>query len=221
MGVIYEGPYADQIDSYSHEGYVVARTAQGDDCGPSIWEAYEDSADHLAAACECHWRGDGRHPVSDDGAELAKAEWRERHIQPMIDRAMGAWPAWGERVATLGREAARHAAGGRYLDAADTLTTLTALIAERQHLINRAVVDGHLIEQRTSTPERQWTTDQVLQWLADQGRPVARDTWTGYVSRGQAPAPTHRVGRTPVWDPDQIRAWHNARRGQGWRATTS
>jgi hypothetical protein len=33
-------------------------------------------------------------------------------------------------------------------------------------------------------------------------------------------APVHRVGRTPVWDPDQVRAWHSARRGQGWRATT-
>ncbi|KQC35060.1 hypothetical protein UK82_28530 [Frankia sp. ACN1ag] len=63
-----------------------------------------------------------------------------------------------------------------------------------------------------------WTRDQVLAYLADAGRPLTADTWSGYVTRAQAPAPARRVGRTPMWDPDTVRAWQAARRGRGWRA---
>lgn len=58
----------------------------------------------------------------------------------------------------------------------------------------------------TDQPE-EWTVAEVVAYLASQGRHVARDTWTSYVSRGQAPAPKRRVGRTPVWDPEVIREY--------------
>lgn len=46
---------------------------------------------------------------------------------------------------------------------------------------------------------------------------VAPDTFSGYVARGQAPSPTRRVSRTPVWDEDEVRAWVDSRPGQGSR----
>ncbi|SBT63117.1 hypothetical protein GA0070622_0058 [Micromonospora sediminicola] len=48
---------------------------------------------------------------------------------------------------------------------------------------------------------------EVRAYLAEQGRPMAARTWTSYVSRGQAPAPVRRVGRTPVWSPEDVRQW--------------
>lgn len=44
---------------------------------------------------------------------------------------------------------------------------------------------------------------------------VNADTWSGYVSRGQAPAPIQRVGGTPLWDPQDIEEWEQSRRGRG------
>jgi len=73
----------------------------------------------------------------------------------------------------------------------------------------------------TTPAEVEWTREQVLAYLAEAGMPVAADTWSGYVSRGQAPAPARRVGRTPLWDPAEVRAWQAARRGRGWRASTA
>lgn len=48
---------------------------------------------------------------------------------------------------------------------------------------------------------------------------VKPKTWSGYVTRGQAPAPVRRVGRTPLWDADEVRAWVRSRPGQGSRST--
>jgi hypothetical protein len=56
----------------------------------------------------------------------------------------------------------------------------------------------------------EWTTDDVLRWLAEQGRPISASTWYAYVSRGQAPAPKRHVGRTPVWDPRAVKRFHEA-----------
>ena len=44
---------------------------------------------------------------------------------------------------------------------------------------------------------------------------VTAATWSGYVSRGFAPAPTEVVGRTPLWDPDVVQQWHQSRPGTG------
>lgn len=48
---------------------------------------------------------------------------------------------------------------------------------------------------------------------------VAPKTWSGYVARGQAPAPTRKVGRTPLWDEDEVRRWAANRPGRGSRST--
>lgn len=51
------------------------------------------------------------------------------------------------------------------------------------------------------------TREQVLDWLRAHGRAIAPGTWSAYVTRGQAPAPSRRVARTPLWDLDEIAAW--------------
>lgn len=48
---------------------------------------------------------------------------------------------------------------------------------------------------------------------------VAPKTWSGYVARGQAPAPVRKIGRTPLWDEDEVREWAKNRPGRGSRGT--
>lgn len=42
-------------------------------------------------------------------------------------------------------------------------------------------------------------------------------TWRSYVSRGTAPPPDLRIGRTPAWRPSTVRGWHADRPGKGGR----
>jgi len=44
---------------------------------------------------------------------------------------------------------------------------------------------------------------------------VTVGTWSGYVSRNQAPKPTRKIGQTPVWSTKVIDEWQASRRGQG------
>lgn len=74
-------------------------------------------------------------------------------------------------------------------------------------------------EVTSELPEDWWATADVLAYLASAGSPIARATWATYVRRGQAPAPARKIGHSPVWRPDVIRAWQESRRGQGWRAS--
>lgn len=64
---------------------------------------------------------------------------------------------------------------------------------------------------------REITTAEVLTILAEAERGISAGTWRAYVARGQAPAPARRVGNTPVWDEDVVRAWTRTRPGQGAR----
>lgn len=64
----------------------------------------------------------------------------------------------------------------------------------------------------------EWTRDQVVAFLAQQGHRIEPATWSAYVARGRAPAAKRHVGRTPLWDPQAVRDWFGARRGKGWRA---
>jgi predicted DNA-binding transcriptional regulator AlpA len=46
---------------------------------------------------------------------------------------------------------------------------------------------------------------------------VKEDTWSGYVSRGQAPKPVRRVGHSPVWLAGDVDSWQRSRLGRGRR----
>lgn len=51
------------------------------------------------------------------------------------------------------------------------------------------------------------TIGQVLAYLNARGRAITAATWRAYVARDQAPRPGEHVGRTPLWDADEVRAW--------------
>lgn len=56
-------------------------------------------------------------------------------------------------------------------------------------------------------PIREGGTAFVLEYLRQRGRTITPATWRSYVGRSQAPAPARHVGRTPLWDMDDIDAW--------------
>lgn len=60
------------------------------------------------------------------------------------------------------------------------------------------------------TATEEWTRFQCADHWG-----IKPDTWSGYVTRGQAPAPARHVGRTPVWDAETVRTWN--RPGSGAR----
>lgn len=62
------------------------------------------------------------------------------------------------------------------------------------------------------------TRDEVIARLRDRHEvTIEVDTWSGYVSRDQAPQPAQRVGRTPVWSAAAVDVWAAHRRGAGAR----
>ena len=54
------------------------------------------------------------------------------------------------------------------------------------------------------TGPRHWTSEQVLAWLAEQGRPMSPRSWAARVRHGSAPAQL----RPGVWSAARVRAWH-------------
>lgn len=58
------------------------------------------------------------------------------------------------------------------------------------------------------------TTDEAASLVG-----VTRKTFSGYVARGQAPKPVRHVGRTPVWEEQEIKDWLANRPGRGSRET--
>lgn len=56
--------------------------------------------------------------------------------------------------------------------------------------------------------DEKWTAEKCAAEWAVQPR-----TWHSYVARGYAPAPVEHVGRTPVWDAEQVRSWQRPGRG--------
>lgn len=66
------------------------------------------------------------------------------------------------------------------------------------------------------------TTDQVLALIKEgTGTELSASTFRGYVTRGQAPAPVEKIGRTPLWKRSEIIEWANNRPGQGARTDIS
>lgn len=83
MGAIYCGPFADAIDSYSHEGYAARVLPDGTETG--IWTYATREFTGYRAHCDCGWRGTTTYPPTDRGEELADTEWDRDHLRPLID----------------------------------------------------------------------------------------------------------------------------------------
>ncbi|MFN3600490.1 MAG: helix-turn-helix transcriptional regulator [Dietzia sp.] len=67
--------------------------------------------------------------------------------------------------------------------------------------MNLAVVD-------TDTGQHFWTVRQCAEHCG-----ISPATWRSYVGRGQCPAPTTKFEGSPLWDADEVRAWHAVRPG--------
>ena len=58
--------------------------------------------------------------------------------------------------------------------------------------------------------KRLWTAAQCAHSCG-----ITKPTFTAYVARGTAPRPCARFdGRTPLWDAEEIQAWHVSRPSQ-------
>lgn len=66
-------------------------------------------------------------------------------------------------------------------------------------------------------PAGMLTRDEVVALLAQLGQPMRARTWSAYTSRGQAPPPDERIGRTPLWRPATVTEWAKNRPGRGAR----
>ncbi|MEU4165091.1 MULTISPECIES: hypothetical protein [Micromonosporaceae] len=136
--------------------------------------------------------------------EQIAADMRKTLAMPGSSPGVERWIALGY-ITGIARPASSCASAG--MSDADRLAAI------------RAVLDALDLIDADHADNAEWTTEQVLAYLAEQNRPVNAKTWSGYVSRGQAPAPVRHISRTPVWDSATIRAWHAGRRGQAWRAS--
>lgn len=58
---------------------------------------------------------------------------------------------------------------------------------------------------------------RILRAEAAEAVGVTPDTFSAYVTRGQAPAPVDRVGSTPLWDEEEINEWRQMRPGRRGR----
>lgn len=59
-----------------------------------------------------------------------------------------------------------------------------------------------------------WTVAECAEHIG-----VSTSTWRSYVARADndCPPPISHIGSTPVWDPEQVKRWHQNRPGKGGR----
>lgn len=105
MGTIYCGPYAEQIDSYSHEGYAARILPDGTETGSWTYETREFTG--YRAHCDCGWRGAATYPPTEHGEELANEVWDYDHLRPLIDAEAQRHPVPGIRLLGLARSLRR------------------------------------------------------------------------------------------------------------------
>lgn len=60
----------------------------------------------------------------------------------------------------------------------------------------------------TDTGRELWTTDQCAAHCG-----VLRTTWSSYARIPSAPKSVASIGRSPLWDAGEVKAWHAARPG--------
>lgn len=99
MGVVYE-------DLYDHEGYATgtphpdARLTRGTRVPVSAY----------VACCSCGWSGAYEYPLTEDGRDLALAEWEQSHALPLLELAV---PASVATAVEQAERAVRDLAGRR------------------------------------------------------------------------------------------------------------
>ncbi|WP_331712371.1 helix-turn-helix transcriptional regulator [Rhodococcus sp. EPR-157] len=91
-------------------------------------------------------------------------------------------------------------------------------------LLQRSAVESGYVRYRdTPVPSRAVMAEElslpdVLALIeSTTGKTIAASTWRAYVARGQAPKPTRRVGREPLYSTEEIEQWIAGRPGRGSR----
>jgi hypothetical protein len=124
VGIVYTGPYADQLDYYqSHEGHAARRLPTG--AFTDSWTYETRSFTAWVACCACGWQATTEHPPTDDGERAAFRQWDIEHIEPLIaEIATTGWTEWATRTASRAQTVAEHIAAGRYPAAAAVIARL-------------------------------------------------------------------------------------------------
>jgi hypothetical protein len=146
VGIVYTGPYADQLDYYqSHEGYAARRLPTGQ--LTSTWTYDTRTFTAWVACCACGWQAKTEHPPTDQGEYAARWQWDSEHIQPLIaDIATTGWTEWAARTASRAQTVCEHIAAGRYPAAAAVMGRLGRDLAMWQRTTHA------LLEQEGGTP---------------------------------------------------------------------
>lgn len=139
MGIIYCGPYADLIDSYSHEGYAARKLPSGKLTGTWTPETREFLG--YVAKCGCGWTGGTLHPPTDEGEEAAGDEWDREHLQPLINEAKRAWHRWADRAGGDLKDVANLVGDRQFRHASRALARLIHELETRQRVVEE-LADG-------------------------------------------------------------------------------
>lgn len=141
---------------------------------------------------------------SDRPAKELRPDWRLWYSEERANRPeRDLWDAWDKYPA------------GSSMDPHDYLERQAAKIPAGWHVLGgyRDLATPPILITR-SEGDTLMTVRQVLATLERAGRVIKPRTWSAYVARGQAPQPVKRVGREPLWDPADIRAYVEGR----WRS---
>ncbi|NKE62943.1 hypothetical protein FXN61_41975 [Lentzea sp. PSKA42] len=133
MGITYDGPYADLIDSYGHEGYAARKLPGGQ--LTSIWNYQNREFLGYVAKCECGWTGSTLHPPTEEGREAAHDEWDHEHLQPLINEAKRAWHRWADRAGGDLKDVANLVRDQQFGHAASLLSRLIEQLETRQRVV--------------------------------------------------------------------------------------
>jgi hypothetical protein len=134
---MYWGPYADLIDG-EHEGYAARKMPDGTLSGTWGGEYGWDGHVGFVAACDCGWTGQTVYPPGDydsPGYQAAEDAWDREHLQPLIAKAAGTWPAWATTMSRRAEAIAAHVNAGRLADAGDVLARMADDLRLRQRIV--------------------------------------------------------------------------------------
>jgi hypothetical protein len=104
MGIVYVGPYADDVHAEAdHEGYAARLWPDGRITGS--WGGEHGWTGHigLVGACDCGWCSDRIRLSGDLNSpeyEAAERDFEVEHLDPLIKAAKNrSWPDWARRTA--------------------------------------------------------------------------------------------------------------------------
>ena len=193
MGVIYDGPYAEDVNRDAlHEGYPARIMPDG--TLTSTWGGSYGWTGHVGfvAACDCGWRSDRTRPPGEyDGPEYEAAlhDFQTQHLDPLIEEAKrDSWPRWVRAITSYATSLAELAASGRLDDADDQLHALRDEVAHRM-----SVIAELRAEQEYRAASELNTAVLVFTPLTDTPRPP---TWTTAAPPDPSPPPDQPHGRS-------------------------